>query len=252
VGDQAGILRAIVENPDDVTHRLVYADWLEDSGQELLARFIRDQCSFRQFLLDPEAGARYPVAVEVMQLRPELRAGLLEPFRAVYEDLKGAEEPLDQVLANRMSFWVHRGFVEDVEVHGRRAAASFARHAGVIFSATPLLRLTLTPHPSRASALAPPTPGPFPVLPVRDNVSLEAIGFLLRQKEVARLRSLDLRHLELGDALVALLLGSPPLRLDRLMLDGNRIEATLAAELRTRFGKALLLTPHDPADDIPF
>src|SRR5262245_14998409 len=37
-------LRAIVEEPDDDTHRLVYADWLEEHGKADRAEFIRVQC----------------------------------------------------------------------------------------------------------------------------------------------------------------------------------------------------------------
>ncbi len=37
-------LRQIVENPDDDTPRLVYADWLEENGESERAEFIRVQC----------------------------------------------------------------------------------------------------------------------------------------------------------------------------------------------------------------
>lgn len=37
-------IRAITESPEDDTHRLVYADWLEENGQAERARFIRLQC----------------------------------------------------------------------------------------------------------------------------------------------------------------------------------------------------------------
>jgi uncharacterized protein (TIGR02996 family) len=37
--------QAILEQPDDYTHRLVYADWLQERGEEARAAFIRAQCS---------------------------------------------------------------------------------------------------------------------------------------------------------------------------------------------------------------
>src|SRR4051812_3832655 len=47
--DHDAILRAIIEEPDDYAHRLVYADWLEEHGRteaELArAEFIRIQCA---------------------------------------------------------------------------------------------------------------------------------------------------------------------------------------------------------------
>jgi uncharacterized protein (TIGR02996 family) len=36
--------RDIIENPDDDTPRLVYADWLDEHGQPERAEFIRVQC----------------------------------------------------------------------------------------------------------------------------------------------------------------------------------------------------------------
>ena len=42
--DQPGFLAAILDSPDDDTPRLVYADWLEENGQEARAEFIRVQC----------------------------------------------------------------------------------------------------------------------------------------------------------------------------------------------------------------
>ncbi|MBY0230983.1 MAG: TIGR02996 domain-containing protein, partial [Gemmataceae bacterium] len=37
-------LEAILADPHDDAHRLVYADWLEENGDEARARFIRLQC----------------------------------------------------------------------------------------------------------------------------------------------------------------------------------------------------------------
>jgi uncharacterized protein (TIGR02996 family) len=39
------LLDAIFDHPDDDTPRLVYADWLQEHGQENYARFIRLQCA---------------------------------------------------------------------------------------------------------------------------------------------------------------------------------------------------------------
>jgi len=40
---EEGFVRAILADPDDDTHRLVYADWLEENGQPERAEFIRLQ-----------------------------------------------------------------------------------------------------------------------------------------------------------------------------------------------------------------
>src|SRR3954451_12292860 len=43
VSDEAGLLDAVVREPDDDLHRMVYADWLEERGQGARAEFIRVQ-----------------------------------------------------------------------------------------------------------------------------------------------------------------------------------------------------------------
>ena len=40
--EQAALLAAICAEPDDDTPRLVYADWLQEHGDEEQAQFIRD------------------------------------------------------------------------------------------------------------------------------------------------------------------------------------------------------------------
>jgi uncharacterized protein (TIGR02996 family) len=44
----AGFLDAILASPDDDTHRLVYADWLDDNGDPERAEFIRAQCALER------------------------------------------------------------------------------------------------------------------------------------------------------------------------------------------------------------
>ena len=39
-----GFLAAILAEPDDDAHRLIFADWLEDAGQTERAEFVRLQC----------------------------------------------------------------------------------------------------------------------------------------------------------------------------------------------------------------
>jgi uncharacterized protein (TIGR02996 family) len=41
--ERDALLRAVCENPDDDTPRLVYADWLQENGEEARAEFIRVQ-----------------------------------------------------------------------------------------------------------------------------------------------------------------------------------------------------------------
>src|SRR5205823_2437410 len=45
-------LQAIIENPDDDSRRLKYADWLEDWGETERADFIRVQCKLARLPQD--------------------------------------------------------------------------------------------------------------------------------------------------------------------------------------------------------
>jgi uncharacterized protein (TIGR02996 family) len=42
--EDKGLYQTILDNPDDDTPRLVYADWLEEHGDSLQAQFIRADC----------------------------------------------------------------------------------------------------------------------------------------------------------------------------------------------------------------
>jgi uncharacterized protein (TIGR02996 family) len=59
--EQAAFLAAIVAEPDDDTPRLVYADWLQEHGDEEQARFIRDSIGL-EWLADYEDEKRQRIA----------------------------------------------------------------------------------------------------------------------------------------------------------------------------------------------
>ena len=54
--DNEALLQAICSDPDNVTLRLVYADWLEDQGDPR-ADFIRVQCQLAEMDEDDERWA---------------------------------------------------------------------------------------------------------------------------------------------------------------------------------------------------
>jgi uncharacterized protein (TIGR02996 family) len=249
--EQAGILQTIAENPDDVTHRLVYADWLEDHGQTAAAQFIRAQCVLRQFLLDPEElpqdpvrSARFPVAVEILRLRPEVRPPLLAPFLPVGEHLREGAEGVEQALTRRFSFWTYRGLIEDVEIYGGSAVGFFVHHADAIFDSVPLLRLQFSNAASREAHHEYPFGGE------EDRVVITSVRAFLSKKAIDRLHILDLRWLYLGPGLGnALLRCRSSFQPRRLLLDGNNLGEALVEQLRLRFGDAVI---HSQDEDIPF
>ena len=65
-----GFLKAICEEPDDDAHRLIYADWLDDHGEEARAEFIRLQCALEK-VDDEDAGAMWLRESELLRQHRE-------------------------------------------------------------------------------------------------------------------------------------------------------------------------------------
>ena len=125
-------LRAVCENPDDDTPRLVLADWLQENGDEPRAEFIR-------------------VQVEQSRLKP----GTVPDWkcysraRKLFTSHGRAWE--QQIVANDEFRWDEfvRGFAEGVAV---TSIATFKDFAKPIFSRTPLTKLLIC-QPLRLSEL---------------------------------------------------------------------------------------------------
>ena len=79
VDDEAALLGTVAAYPDDDLPRLVYADWLEDRGDDGRADFVRTQV---QLAREPEWS---PLAVRCKHFRPEMLTG--EPWRATLPTL---------------------------------------------------------------------------------------------------------------------------------------------------------------------
>jgi uncharacterized protein (TIGR02996 family) len=171
MSDGAGLLRNILENPDDDTPRLIYADWLQDNGDPLHSELIRAQVGLARLVGTDE----YPgdTGLEAGRLLPAYRARLLAPYVALglapccnrYHD--GPFEGFD--------FFFRRGFVEDIDVYGAGAGGRLVAVAARLFAMTPLRHLRFRPTDVEAGPL----------------VSVATITALLRCPEVRRLRSLE-------------------------------------------------------------
>jgi uncharacterized protein (TIGR02996 family) len=64
--DRDGLLRAICASPDDDAPRLVYADWLDEHGDGLLAEFIRVQIALAK--LSTDRRDEHPLSIRASQL----------------------------------------------------------------------------------------------------------------------------------------------------------------------------------------
>jgi uncharacterized protein (TIGR02996 family) len=115
------LLQEILANPDDDTPRLVYADYVEEHGDEARADFIRIQCQLARM---DEGDARRPaLEAREKQLQDAHRSAWLDPFyfRGVF-------------------LWeFRRGFVERVTMHADR----FLKHAAALFDLAPVREAVL-------------------------------------------------------------------------------------------------------------
>jgi uncharacterized protein (TIGR02996 family) len=123
--EREGLLRAIIENPEDDTPRLVYADWLEEHGDPDRAEFIRIGCQKEREEFDSPRWNELKARASEMEYRNRKRW------------LKDLPE-----LPKRFSWWDwRRGFVEGLSVPG---LAPFQREEKRLRSTIPLLSLALT------------------------------------------------------------------------------------------------------------
>jgi uncharacterized protein (TIGR02996 family) len=119
--NEAGFLEAIAAEPDDDTHRLVFADWLTDNGDPTWASFIRDQVALAKM---DEVDPAYPAL-----LARTRRSGMLTESR---------RRPMrDHVPDGGVMF--SRGLIAGVEITPR----AFLGQASDAWKCVPLDRLRL-------------------------------------------------------------------------------------------------------------
>lgn len=160
--DESDLLAAVLANPADDHVRLVYADWLQENGQEDRAEFIRVQVELAQELIHPEQCV-------VPHIESLLRVGYTEDMRQIqkwrgFEALQRRQgellsavgpsflsphspfcgvrlsEPVGPHYASAPVGLLCRGFIESVTC----TAADWLAHAEAIRAAQPVTRVTLT------------------------------------------------------------------------------------------------------------
>jgi uncharacterized protein (TIGR02996 family) len=187
----------ILEEPDDDTHRLVYADWLDEHGDPDRAEFIRVQCELTRLEGDDDPTSAAQVRMAALQHR---EAVLLGSHRPAWT------QPLPEWARRWCGF--QRGFVATVHA----SAALFLEHGAELLRVAPVQHLALDSvgHWTAALAASP----------------------LLRP-----LRSLLLANQRLDDAAARALAASPHLaNLTLLNLDNNRLTADGAQALASATG----------------
>jgi len=230
---RAGLLRSIIEEPDQDFPRLVFADWLSDNGQPEWGDFIRWQCALTTCMVpvpDPFAVFHSCPREQALLLppcfvRPEIRRAVLQPLTGLAQHF--APEQEDAFRHAPMRAYLGRGFVEWLGLNGGRAVEAFTRFAPEILSSTPLLWLCLEKE-YRVTGTDPITP--------------RQVQALLRLPEVRRLRALDLEGVrcddEMGEVLLTVADPLPVIRtLDQLQ------SGQLRQSLQAAYGERMRLRP---------
>jgi uncharacterized protein (TIGR02996 family) len=260
MSSHAAFLQAIVSAPDDDTHRLVYADWLDDNGDPRRAEFIRLQCRLasldecdpeRSDLLDrewelltvyrkrwqpgtaPVPGKYFGVDLFVRGFlgRVALPADVLLDYgEALFRD-----HPIQHLRV-----WFARGQLEEIVARPWMANVSSLDLSKEVLTLDELRALTASPHLGglRQLTLSAETPeglgllAGWPGLRAITHLTLshghdrkgDWLGRLLESPHLGELASLA--GVKVSDADVALLANSPRLAgLTRLSLESGDISA---------------------------
>lgn len=120
--DRDALLAAIRADPDCDTARLVFADWLQEQGEEARAEFIRAQITFEN--TENEADAF------------ELDERAWRLWQANYAKWEGASGLSNWITRRSLC----RGFIESVTC----TAADWLKHADAILAQHPVQNVTLT------------------------------------------------------------------------------------------------------------
>jgi uncharacterized protein (TIGR02996 family) len=123
MSDREALMRAICENPDDDTPRLVFADWLDEHGEPERAEFIRVQI---------EADRQQPFTIPWFKLNKRGKQ-LLDTHELRWR----TEVPTDDMFRWR---WFRHGFLDQLIALD---FDSFHIRAAEVFTAAPIRELHL-------------------------------------------------------------------------------------------------------------
>lgn len=153
MSERDALLRAILRDPACDTARLVFADWLQENGEEERAEFIRVQVELtanaEQAGLHQGNPAEQNVPCQACVYYGRLRARESDLFHAHAADPILGEGIFDGLRFTKHQFdlcelpvvgLMQRGFVSEIKLR----CAEFMRHAAAIFAAHPVVSVKLT------------------------------------------------------------------------------------------------------------
>lgn len=176
---ESGFLKAIVHEPDEDAHRLIYADWLEENGNPERAEFIRVQCELA--MLNEDTMHRRKLAFRSRELLEQHEEEWAGPLRE--------------------HFWLfsfHRGFVDTISIHDE----DLYDPAKELFSLYPLRRLAILETADSMSFLSEVIPAEHHLTGLDLSYSEGELQHVAQVPHLGRLKNLNLMfcHLEDSDA----------------------------------------------------
>lgn len=176
MNERDALLRAICDHPDDDTPRLVFADWLQENGEEERAEFIRVQVELAR-------GVDAGLDKREKELIAAHRAGWSEPFRQF--EVAGS--------FRHFVFGVHfrRGFVWEISINDEERR--FVENAAALFQLAPIERVNLFHKAQHADLTRCAELLRVKELLIdRQGFETEEIAALLRSKYLTNITHLDL------------------------------------------------------------
>ncbi len=248
-------LRAVFDAPDDDTPRLVYADFLQENGEEERAEFIRVQCE----LAVKRGHTEYADRIRELGMREWELIQQLEPERKYWD-------AGEQAIHQRRGFcppagsFIVRTMLRDItaerwyyvrsesEVFGAR---SLAVEPGTVLRPEQIEALFTLPPVQRITEwflngnvreqLSHSGPGSFDLVELvqQPAITTRGVEALVQHRGARRITSLDLRNNDLDNDAARTLVKSPYLdNLKRLqLLEGNRLRGRVWQQVIERFGE---------------
>ncbi|AMV23654.1 Leucine Rich repeats (2 copies) [Gemmata sp. SH-PL17] len=177
MNERDALLRAVCDNPDDDTPRLVFADWLQEHGDEVRAEFIRVQIAL----------ARGDASTKLKEREQEL----LTAHQEVWEQPLGKFKVTDSFRNLVYDIFFHRGFIRALVISDEESR--FADHATEIFQLAPIQRITFFhTWPHAASAECAELLRLKELRIYRAGFEAKALGTLLRSKSLLNVTRLEL------------------------------------------------------------
>lgn len=129
MNERSALLAAVLANPDADLPRLVMADWLEEHGDGVYAKFIRHQ------IWQPVSPCRNAPLTALVQLEPFV-GPLVHKYATNVSGIDGATV----TYPNGMEFWFRRGFVDEVHY----SLAAWMEHGPAVVRSHPVTLVRLT------------------------------------------------------------------------------------------------------------